>query len=101
MPGDKLLAVYVISGACGVVGLASTFPALTLGGATSMQGVSRAKYEEVVVEEAAYCQANGGKNCDCVAQTAGTVRAYQTTRALGATYMDQTELARQQAQDRC
>ncbi len=101
MPGEKMLAVYVISGACAVVGVASTFPALTPTGATAMQGISQEKYEKAVVEEAAFCKANGGKNCNCIAQTAGTVRAYDTPRAIGATYMDQTRLARQQAKDRC
>ena len=99
---DIPLAAYVLSGSCAAVAVAFSFPALTAGGGSGMRGISEADFVAAVASEMSYCQTTPeAVNCVCFANTSGMILAYKSDKPRHSAYMNQRDLARSQARQRC
>ena len=98
---NRIYAVMVLAGA-GALVLVFSFPALTTPEGPVGSGRSPEEVEAVLAQERDFCEAQPkSMDCRCFAGVAGTVLLDNEPRVPGATYADKTDLAREQAADKC
>ncbi len=103
MAFDYRISLAVIAVVAGILLMVLQVPALTTGGGGGRSSsVNQEEFDRTVGREYAHCRANGKDvDCVCFANTSGRILTGGTPRVPGAHYADQTQLARDQADDRC
>ena len=99
MLGEFRFIFMIACGAGVALAIGFSFPALTESSSTGVVGEDEAA---TAVEERAFCKANlQDVDCRCFGQVAGHVRSDTTKKSFGFRYVDKTDLARDQAWEKC
>ena len=102
MPGDFRTYLIMLAVGGALIFSVSLLPPLTSGTVSVAKGVSQAEFQAAVSQEMTYCEERADNlDCQCFADISGYVVANKRAAVPFTRSIDQTVLARRQAEESC